>query len=402
MRLRRATVELDELVDGAVEVVGVESVERLRCDRSDCEDLLREPHEERAVAGLCECVRDREVGDGGREEHRAVGLLRPQVAEDVAGALRVRQVADESGDPLALAAVELADVERTLAADEDAARREIVGPEVHEGADGPFLADPARDHGLVDAVLEGDDEAVRCKTRLDRVERGAGVLALHREQYGAEPVRQLAGRDGRHANGELLDRPFDREPALVDGRDVLGIGVAQQHVVPVAREPRADRPTDRSGSHDDVLHRARLIGIGSRGRRWRSAPASSTRMTCPSTAGEGARRLGGHTPRVRWENDAEARSRSSSTTGRAPSAVARRRVVRAPESTSRTRSLPRSPPRRRSGSADRREEFGPLRVLVGMKLRLLLTTVALGVLVLALSGWLVQGLRSTPRLLVAG
>ena len=36
-----------------------------------------------------------------------------------------------------------------------------------------------------------------------------------------------------------------------------------------------------------------------------------------------------------------------------------------------------------------------------MKLRLLLTTVALGVLVLALSGWLVQGLRSTPRLLVA-
>ena len=25
----------------------------------------------------------------------------------------------------------------------------------------------------------------------------------------------------------------------------------------------------------------------------------------PSTAGEGARRLGGHTPRVRWENDAE-------------------------------------------------------------------------------------------------
>jgi hypothetical protein len=36
-----------------------------------------------------------------------------------------------------------------------------------------------------------------------------------------------------------------------------------------------------------------------------------------------------------------------------------------------------------------------------MKLRLLFTTVAFGVLLFALGGWLLQGLRSTPRLLVA-
>jgi hypothetical protein len=36
-----------------------------------------------------------------------------------------------------------------------------------------------------------------------------------------------------------------------------------------------------------------------------------------------------------------------------------------------------------------------------MKLRLLFTTFAFGVLLLALGGWLVQGLRSTPRLLVS-
>jgi hypothetical protein len=47
-----------------------------------------------------------------------------------------------------------------------------------------------------------------------------------------------------------------------------------------------------------------------------------------------------------------------------------------------------------------REDLGRLRVLVGMKLHLLVATFAFGVLVLALGGWLVQGLRSTPRLLV--
>jgi hypothetical protein len=48
----------------------------------------------------------------------------------------------------------------------------------------------------------------------------------------------------------------------------------------------------------------------------------------------------------------------------------------------------------------RREDLELAGVLVGMKLSLLLATVAFGVLLLALGGWLVQGLRSTPRLLV--
>jgi hypothetical protein len=47
-----------------------------------------------------------------------------------------------------------------------------------------------------------------------------------------------------------------------------------------------------------------------------------------------------------------------------------------------------------------REDSGRLRVLVGMKLHLIVATFAFGVLLLALGGWLVQGLRSTPRLLV--
>ncbi len=47
-----------------------------------------------------------------------------------------------------------------------------------------------------------------------------------------------------------------------------------------------------------------------------------------------------------------------------------------------------------------REDLELARVLVGMKLHLLVATFAFGVLLLALGGWLVQGLRSTPRLLV--
>jgi hypothetical protein len=53
----------------------------------------------------------------------------------------------------------------------------------------------------------------------------------------------------------------------------------------------------------------------------------------------------------------------------------------------------------RAEPVGRREDLERLCVLVRMKLNLLVATFALGVLLLALGGWLVQGLRSTPRLL---
>jgi hypothetical protein len=54
----------------------------------------------------------------------------------------------------------------------------------------------------------------------------------------------------------------------------------------------------------------------------------------------------------------------------------------------------------RAEPVEGREDLERARVLVGMKLHLLVATLAFGVLLLALGGWLVQGLRSTPRLLV--
>lgn len=47
------------------------------------------------------------------------------------------------------------------------------------------------------------------------------------------------------------------------------------------------------------------------------------------------------------------------------------------------------------------EDSGRLRRLVSMQERLVITTLAFGLLFLALGGWLVQALRWTPRLLVA-
>jgi hypothetical protein len=59
-------------------------------------------------------------------------------------------------------------------------------------------------------------------------------------------------------------------------------------------------------------------------------------------------------------------------------------------------------PQDETGSSSRpTEEAAPLPSLADMKRRLLFTALAFGLLVLALGGWLVQGLRVTPRLLVA-
>jgi hypothetical protein len=46
------------------------------------------------------------------------------------------------------------------------------------------------------------------------------------------------------------------------------------------------------------------------------------------------------------------------------------------------------------------EENRPVSSLVGMKRRMLLTMLGLGLLVLAVGGWIVQGLRFAPRALV--
>ena len=68
--------------------------------------------------------------------------------------MRIGEVGEQTVDARARPSVELADVERTAAADEDPPGRQVVGAEVHERADGALLADDRRDQRLVHAVLQ--------------------------------------------------------------------------------------------------------------------------------------------------------------------------------------------------------------------------------------------------------
>ena len=254
MRLGRAPVELHEALDRRLEVSGVEPVEGLRFDGRLGEHLLREPQEEPAVARLFEGIDDRQVGDCRREQHCAVGLLRPQVAEDRVGRLGVLEVVDESLDAIARPAVDLADVEGALAAEEDPPRGEVVRAKVDEGADRALRADDVGDHGLVDAVLKRDDEAVFGEPRSDRAECRLRVVCLDGEQDGAEALREVVRKRRRRAHAELLDRPLDRQPIAFDRRYVQRIRVAEEDVVAVARQPGADGAADRSRADHYVLH----------------------------------------------------------------------------------------------------------------------------------------------------
>ncbi len=80
--------------------------------------------------------------------------------------------------------------------------------------------------------------------------------ALTASRQTVEALREILRQDRRHSHGELLDRPFDSQPAPVDRLDMVAVGIANEHVVAVARKPGADGATDGSGSDDDVIHAA--------------------------------------------------------------------------------------------------------------------------------------------------
>ena len=232
---------------------------------ADPERLLRQAGEQRPVRGLVERVGDGQVGDGRAEEHGAVGHLPPQVAEDVVGLARVLDGGDEGSDALAPAPVQLADHEGRAVGEEDTAGAEVVGSEVHEGADRPPLPHGGGDDRLVEPVLQRHDVAVRGEAGRDRGESRLRVLRLHGEQNLIEPVRQAVGLHGRRGHRELLHRPLDGEAVLVHRRDVVRGRVAEEDVVAVSDEARADGSPDRASAHDDEPHGGilgRVRGIG--------------------------------------------------------------------------------------------------------------------------------------------
>jgi hypothetical protein len=61
---------------------------------------------------------------------------------------------------------------------------------------------------------------------------------------------------------ELGHRTCTVRVVVVDSRSlgVRRVAIAEQHVASVARKPRADRPADRAGAHDDVVRPPTLCG----------------------------------------------------------------------------------------------------------------------------------------------
>ena len=161
------------------------------------------------------------------------------------------------------AAVEFADDHRAVIAAHDAAGGHVVSAVVDEAAHHPVLAHDLADDELVQAVLRGQHEAVGGEVRQQRPGGRIGVVRLHRQHDAAPRALQLGGRDGAHLLHELLDRALDLDAVAVHGRDVVGVDVDEEHVVPRARPCRAERAADRPRSPDE--DRAEAGGFGVEG-----------------------------------------------------------------------------------------------------------------------------------------
>ena len=192
----------------------VEAVEALHRDRRLREDLARDGDHDRPVARVLEVLGDGQVGHGPGPQHRAVGLLAPQVAEHVVGRLRVRQRVGEGEHPRGdAAAVELADPERGDVALQDAPGGHHVGADVDERGDDPVAAD-GRDQVIGgEPVLHGQHVAVRGEPVAQQFGRGAGVQALDRDDGVGDLIGELVGGDRVRGDGELVDRALDDQPA---------------------------------------------------------------------------------------------------------------------------------------------------------------------------------------------
>ena len=187
----------------------IHAVERLRRSRCLGEHLAGEGQVERPVGRVGQGVGDRQIGHRRREEHRAVGLLRPEIPGDVRRHLRVGDVGRELPNPVGVAPVELADPERRPVPAQDPARPHNVGAEVDERPDDAPLAHGRHDLGLVESVLERDDVPARREPGRDRLHRVAGVVRLHRQEHMVELGREVVGRR-RPGPGRCTPQPVPR------------------------------------------------------------------------------------------------------------------------------------------------------------------------------------------------
>ena len=146
--------------------------------------------------------------------------------------------------------VDLAHHHGAAPAEQDHARRDVIGTEIDESADGALRAHHLGDHPLVEAVLERNHAAVLGEMRRQSAGGSISILSLDAEKHGLEATLHLLRERGAHGHLELGHRSGDGEALRRHGGHVVGRAIDEEQVVSRTREVRAYRAADRSRAPD--------------------------------------------------------------------------------------------------------------------------------------------------------
>ena len=243
--LAERAVELDQAVDRALEVGRVEAVERLGDGGRRRQHLARERHDRAAGSG----ARPARLRSTGRTPPSRTGSRRrPPSTTGSRGcsrsggrrrcrprAPRTRGVSAPSSSPI----MNAARLPRRIRPGATTSAPKLTNAPTTRSR--PTAA--AITSSLKPFWSETTKPSAR-EQRRHRGDRGRRVVGLHRQEHRVQRPLEPVGRHGRRADGVLLDRALDAQAVGVDRGDVLGVGVAQEHLVAVtdrARRPRCRR-----------------------------------------------------------------------------------------------------------------------------------------------------------------
>ena len=203
-----------------------------------------------------EVRRHRVRRERGREQHRAIGELAPEIAPDVVGQHRVGLEELEKRVHLARALADRA-VDLARPRPRRGCRRGC-GPGPSQSAPKltkqPMVAlgpDPLRDRDLVQPVLgREDDSRPRRDAGASASSASSVCCAFTASTMRLKPPVISSGVAAGMTSLEAVDRPLDRKPGGAAGLDVLGVLVDEQHVDAGPRPIGPERAADRAGAPD--------------------------------------------------------------------------------------------------------------------------------------------------------
>ncbi len=257
VRVRRPPAGLLEPGERAGQVGGVEDAGRRRGHRRPGQHLPRHLEQQRPVPRIAQDLGSGLVADGGDRQERVLGQAGLQAAEDALSDSSSGDVGGEEAHPFGTKAVELADQERHPVTPPHRPGPDLGGVEV-----GPRRRDPAGPDGTgeqagVLAVAQAHDVPGAVQAPGQQRGRPGHVLGPDGDQDRAvQPGRQVVRCGRGHRDGEAAGRPLDAQPAGAHGGHGGRVGVADEHIVTVPRQPGGDGSTDGAAAEDNVAHGA--------------------------------------------------------------------------------------------------------------------------------------------------